>query len=308
MFRPRAREDDRPVSRAEEPIAPRPEPVELVRLPDGRQLGVRRTTGRDPAYVLLHGLLDSSAGWSTVAQRLPHACVAVDLPGFGASDQPTRPRISAYVEDVAAAVEQLGLGRFALVGHSLGGAIAAGLADRLPDQVAGLVLIAPAGFGRVTLAESISIPGVRQVVRRVLPLALANPGSVRIGYRTMVTNGHEPEAEILARVTGSAAALVPGAVAATQAVVAAGRSKRAFHRRGLAYRGPVVALWGDRDRLVPTGHAAGVTAALPQARVEVWRGMGHHPQRERFDDLLELLARAPASSPARSRPAWGAAA
>jgi pimeloyl-ACP methyl ester carboxylesterase len=90
-------------------------------------------------------------------------------------------------------------------------------------------------------------------------------------------------------------------VAATQAVVAAGISKTAFRRRGLAYDGPVVALWGDRDRLVPASHAAGVAAALPQARIEIWPGMGHHPQHERPDELVELMAGA-APSPAVNAP------
>jgi pimeloyl-ACP methyl ester carboxylesterase len=35
------------------------------------------------------------------------------------------------------------------------------------------------------------------------------------------------------------------------------------------YRGPVVAVWGDRDRLVPVSHHHGVRAAFPQARIEI---------------------------------------
>ena len=269
---------------------------QLVQLPDGRQLGFRRWGSHGPTFVLLHGLLDSSAGWHELARCLPHRCVAFDLPGFGASDQPTRPRLSAYADDLAEAIRILGLPPFVLVGHSLGGAVAAGLAERLPERVRALVLLAPAGFGRIALVETISIPGVREVVRRTLPFALAHRASVRAGYLAMVGNGHEPERDVVDRVTTTAAALVPGAVAATQAIVAAGVSKRAFHRRGVAYGGPVLALWGDRDRLVPPAHARGVTAALPQAEIEVWPGMGHHPHRERFDGLVELMARVRHSS------------
>ena len=64
---------------------------------------------------------------------------------------------------------------FTLVGHSLGGAVATALAERLRDDVAALVLIAPAGFGRIHLAEAIQLPGVRTVVRHGLPLALITP-------------------------------------------------------------------------------------------------------------------------------------
>jgi pimeloyl-ACP methyl ester carboxylesterase len=275
---------------------PNPSTASTITLADGRRVGVRRWGAAGPACLLLHGLLDSSAGWHGLAAGLPYRSVALDLAGFGASDLPTRPRISAYVDDVAEAVDALGLSRFVAVGHSLGGAVAAGLAERLGDRVGALVLLAPAGFGRLPLAEAISIPGLRTVARRMLPFALSNGPAVRLGYRTMVANGHEPESAIIARVTGAAATLAPGAVAATQAVVAAGLSPRAFHRRGLAYGGPSFAVWGDRDRLVPSAHAAGVQAALPQARVEVWRGMGHHPQRERPTDLAAIVARAGAAA------------
>jgi pimeloyl-ACP methyl ester carboxylesterase len=51
-----------------------------------------------------------------------------------------------------------------------------------------------------------------------------------------------------------------------------------------------VAVWGDCDRLVPLLHQNGVRAAFPQARIEVWKGMGHHPIGERFDELAALIA------------------
>ena len=70
------------------------------------------------------------------------------------------------------------------------------------------------------------------------------------------------------------------------------RPERRVHRRGIAYDGPVFAIWGDHDRLVPLAHADGVLMALPQARVDVWRGMGHHPIRERFEDLIATIERA----------------
>jgi pimeloyl-ACP methyl ester carboxylesterase len=262
---------------------------ETVRLSDGRCIHVRRRPGEGAPIVLLHGLLDSASGWDRFACSTSRPCIAFDLPGFGRSDRAARPRISAYAVDVREALDKLGVKSFHVVGHSLGGAIGAALADMAPRRVLSLTLLAPAGFGRIHLAEAISIPGVRNLAATVLPLALSNPLVLTVAYTGVVTSGQAPEREMLRRVMRSAFDAVPGARDATQAVVAAGLSKRAFHRRTLAYEGPVRAVWGEKDHLVPHSHAAGVRSALPQARVEVWPGMGHHPQQERPTELAELI-------------------
>ena len=132
-----------------------------VALPDGRRLSVECWPGDGAPLVLLHGLLDCGVGWKHLAGVMDRPCYAFDLPGFGDSDLPTRNRVSAYAQDVQAALAVLDVHDFTLVGHSLGGAVATGLAERLRDDVAALVLIAPAGFGRIHLAEACQLPGVR---------------------------------------------------------------------------------------------------------------------------------------------------
>ena len=146
--------------------------------------------------MLLHGLLDCAAGWKHVAEVVDHPSYAVDLPGFGDSDRPTRNRISAYAEDVQGALAELDVHDFTLVGHSLGGGVASQLAERLCDDVAALVLIAPAGFGRIRLAEAIELPGVRSLVGHGLPLALQNPVTALDVYMAVVGNGHLPDPEL----------------------------------------------------------------------------------------------------------------
>jgi pimeloyl-ACP methyl ester carboxylesterase len=56
--------------------------------------------------------------------------------------------MAGYARDVADALAQLGVSRYALLGHSLGGAMAAALAERSPEAVSALMLLAPVGFGR----------------------------------------------------------------------------------------------------------------------------------------------------------------
>ena len=193
------------------------------------------------------------------------------------------------MEDVQAALAALEVHQFTLVGHSLGGAVATALAERLGDDVAALVLIAPAGFGRIRLAEAIQLPVVRRLVRHGLPLALSNPVTALGVYMAVVGNGHLPDRELIVRLRKNAYRWAPGAACANEAVTAAGVSDRAFYRRQVDYHGPVLALWGDRDRLVPLAHRDGVMTAFPQAQVSVWEKMGHHPQRERPSELARFI-------------------
>jgi len=274
-----------------------------VGLPDGRRLSVECWPGDGAPLVLLHGLLDCAMGWKHLAEVMHRPCYAVDLPGFGDSDCPTRNRISAYVEDVQAALAALDVHDFTLVGHSLGGAVATGLAERLRDDVAALVLIAPVGFGRIHLAEAAQLPVVRTLVRHGLPLALRNPVTAFGVYMTVIGNGHLPDPELVARLRKNAHRWAAGAECANQAITASGLSRRAFHRRQLDYHGPVLALWGDRDRLVPLAHRDGVTTAFPQAQVSVWKKMGHHPQRERPSELAQYIEAACHSDRANARDA-----
>jgi pimeloyl-ACP methyl ester carboxylesterase len=203
---------------------------------------------------------------------------------------------------VAEGLDMLGVNRMTLVGHSLGGALAAALAELVPERVTALVLLAPAGFGRLPVAEIVSIPGVRQLVELALPLLLTSRLAVTAGYLTMVSNGKPPEPDLVERVTSRGRALVAGVREATRSMTEAGRAPDGFQRRRLRYEGPVHAVWGDRDLLVPLSHRRGVAAAFPQARIDLWRGMGHHPMRERLDDLVEIVQAAIAESQATGRP------
>jgi pimeloyl-ACP methyl ester carboxylesterase len=274
-----------------------------VALPDGRRLSLEFWPGDGAPLVLLHGLLDCAAGWKHLAGMMDRPCYAIDLPGFGDSDRPTRNRISAYTEAVQAALAALDVHDFTLVGHSLGGAVAAGLAEQLHDDVSALVLMAPVGFGRIHLAEAIQLPGVHRLIRHGLPLALLNPVTALGVYMAFVGNGHLPDRELIGRLRKNAYRWAAGAECANEAITASGLSRRAFCRRQLDYDGPVLALWGDRDRVVPLAHREGVMTAFPQAQVSVWKKMGHHPQRERPSELARYVEAACGRARASARDA-----
>ncbi|AKZ56382.1 Hydrolase [Streptomyces ambofaciens ATCC 23877] len=97
-----------------------------------------------PGVLLLHGLMGRASHWAPTARWLSarHRAVALDQRGHGRSDKPPHGAYTreAYVEDVEAALEQLGLGPAVLIGHAMGALTAWQLAAKRPDLVRGLII------------------------------------------------------------------------------------------------------------------------------------------------------------------------
>lgn len=99
--------------------------------------------------VFLHSFGGDSGHWGTQLSHVRHdrRALAIDLRGHGKSAAPRDGdySVAAFARDVAAAVDALGLRRFVLVGHSLGGAVAISYSAAHPSRVAGLVLVGAPG-------------------------------------------------------------------------------------------------------------------------------------------------------------------
>jgi abhydrolase domain-containing protein 6 len=262
---------------------------EHVTLSDGRRIALCRYPGRGAPLVALHGLFDCSLGWKQTASAMPGEMWALDLPGFGDSDLPLRPRLDAYAGDIAEALSILGVRQFALAGHSLGGAVASVLADRFPRRVRTLALIAPAGYQRIPLSDVLNAGPLRGLTRHAMPLALGNRLGATAIYMLLISGGQRPDSEQLARLTERAHSVIPGAMLANEALINATHDLGSATRRRLGYHGPAHILWGERDRLVPTSHLPAVQAALPQASTTVRSWLAHHPQLEAPTELAAWL-------------------
>src|SRR5207249_8065494 len=108
-------------------------------------------TGSGPSVVLIHGFGASIYSWHKVIEPLATAgfhVVAFDAKGFGFSDKPAHGYSNGdYARLVLALIDSLRLPNPVLVGHSMGGAIAAETALRGPSRIRGLVLVDAAGVG-----------------------------------------------------------------------------------------------------------------------------------------------------------------
>ena len=116
----------------------------------------------DTTLLLLHGYAESLMAYRPILDRLATrtSVVAVDLPGFGLSDKPdTGYDLTAYVRRLTAFMDSYLPGPVVLVGHSMGGEVAAALALERPNKVVGLILIATAGYGLSDAMETVTSQG-----------------------------------------------------------------------------------------------------------------------------------------------------
>lgn len=268
--------------------------TETFRAPDGTILTVWVLGPLSAArpVVLLHGLGASADYWTGTALRLRRRGRTVLLPegpGTGASEAP-RARagygLANRIASLEAMAQALGLDRFDLVGHSLGGWVAAGYALERPYRVEHLVLVDAGGFTRpiadeIPVARRSFTPTDRPGARHLLDLLFYRKPFPPAGFVL----------DSLARTYNA-----PNVVGTVEAL---GESD------GLVGRAPnlppgTIFFWGEKDSIFPlTGARQGASLA-PGARWMVIRGVGHDGPLEApklFEETLCSLIEAP---PARS--------
>ena len=245
---------------------------------DGVRWRSRETPGLGHPVVYVHGLLASSATWQDVLgpASAGRPAIAVDLPGFGCSD---RPWPYDYTVDGAARalltfLDARGIRRAALVGNSLGGAIAMLLAAEHPERVTHLVLASPA-----TAEAKIPWPVAMLRAPRIGEAALAAARRPLVAYGLR----HWLFADA-ARVTENAIddAWIPLTVPGTRrAALAAIRTHRSrFHGLEGRVRVRTLIVWGAEDRLLPVRDGSRLAERIQGSRLVALSNAGHLAQRE----------------------------
>ncbi len=142
--------------------------VSHVPVPGGA-LAVARWDGEGPPVLAIHGISASHRAWALVAEQVERPVVAPDLRGRGDSGSLPGPYGTvAHAEDCRAVLDALDIEAATVVGHSMGGFVAAVLAHRHPDRVREVVLVdggapLPAVTGDVDAALG---PAVRRLTMR----------------------------------------------------------------------------------------------------------------------------------------------
>lgn len=123
---------------------------------NGTRIHVAQRGSGELAVVFLHYYGGSSRTWDGVASELSdrYRIVATDHRGWGESEAPLDGYGSAdLAADAEGLIQTLGLARYVLVGHSMGGKVAQLIASRQPDGLEGLVLVAPSPPSPMLLSD-----------------------------------------------------------------------------------------------------------------------------------------------------------
>lgn len=245
--------------------------------------------GAGPAVLLLHGLGWDHRLWAATQDRLADQflTVAVDLRGHGAT--PATPggwSVHDLAADCRRLLDRLGLVRCAVVGFSMGGMVAAALAQMLPERITGLVL---AGCAlHVTPAQTAATEAMLERARALGAEAFAREQAAAIWHPAW----RAAHPERVERFVAERAAMDQ------EALAMAFRCTRGLDLRpGLArLTMPSLVVAADQDPFVDPAEARALAAALPAAELAVLERCGHMltlEQPERFAQLLDaLLARA----------------
>jgi pimeloyl-ACP methyl ester carboxylesterase len=262
--------------------------------------------GRDgDPVVLIHGVGGWAENWRAVMAPLAatgRRVIALDLPGFGETERPSRVRYfgpdnAFYPAFVLAAMDELGIARAHVSGNSMGGAVAFMTAVTGVERVSSLVLIAPGGLGRDIpfSLRACTLPGFGLLAR--LP---HRPDAAHAVVRTCFHDASRITPELYDEAIRYGDPSFPEfirALAAGVGIRGVRRSVRdAWISRASRYGGPVLIVWGREDRVLPVRHLDELRGVLPRAEVHVIERCGHIAMAERPHEFLRVtvpfLARA----------------
>ena len=271
--------------------------------------------GSGPPLVLVHGLGSSAAVefyYNLEPLAAHHRVFAIDLPGFGRSDKPVLEyTIDLFVRAVSDLMATEGIERAAVMGVSMGGRVALGLALDSPEKVERLILVDALGVGapRRVLAYSILLTrGLGELTLRGTARALRqmNPAVIRRFWGWYLKRPNR-----VASIWSDERIANHGTLLATPeyraAYLSALRSIAGMRqlRNGVVVedrlpelRMPTLLIWGGHDHIFPASHARAAKDRIPNGRLEIFDDSGHTPQMEepdRFNRVVFDFLREPAS-------------
>ena len=243
----------------------------------------RRGPEEGVPVLFIHGFGGDLGNWlfnlDAVAEH--HPVIALDLPGHGQSDaRLPGTTLAALSQFVGKFLDSLGVDRVHAVGHSMGGAIAATLAQAAPQRVASITLVNSAGLGpeiNVGYTRGFVQSQSRRDLKPVLEQLFADPALVN---RQLIDDVLKyKRLDGVEALLGELGDALFGAEGQGQQ---AGQPARDLNTQ----RHAVLVVTGAADQVIPAAHAKGAPAG---AKVKVMEGAGHMTMMEKASEFNTLL-------------------
>ncbi len=235
----------------------------------GRTAAGNNPEGSKPAIVLLHGYLESLDVWDEFTKLLAPKLrvIAVDLPGHGVSEVKGEVHTMEFLADVLCGVlEEQGVGKCVLAGHSMGGYAALAFLRKYPEMLDGLIL-----FHSHPGADS---PQTLEKRQREIEVVLSNKKDLLAN--TVATGFAEQNRK---RFADDIADLAEQVVLTEEAGIVAllrGMSERGDSNEILRASGvPQMFIFGRHDEYITPPVAENMIANHPQAEVFWLENSGH---------------------------------
>jgi pimeloyl-ACP methyl ester carboxylesterase len=256
-----------------------------------------RIAGAGPPVVLIHGMVNSSIHWESVALRLADefTVIAPDLLGHGDSAAVRGDySMGAHAASIRDLLATVGVERATIVGHSLGGGVAMQFFYQFPQRVERLALVSSGGLGPEVspMLRGAALPGASGLLwiaahPRLLSALrdtgerLERRGSTKGVYLQAIARALRPLEE-------------PGARKAflqtlRSVIDAHGQRVSARDRLYLLTSFPTLIVWGDRDNTIPLSHGRDAHEAIPGSRFETLPRAAHFPHLEDPEGLAAVL-------------------
>jgi pimeloyl-ACP methyl ester carboxylesterase len=258
---------------------------------------VYRIAGTGPAVVLIHGMLNSSSHWQSVAMNLArdHTVLAPDLIGHGDSAAPRGDySLGAHAASIRDLMAAIGIERASIVGHSLGGGVAMQLFYQFPQRVERLALISSGGLGREVspMLRTAALPGfsalLSTTIRPRLLSALAGTGR-RLRERGLGGGVHLQAVARALRPLENAEAREAFLQTLRSVIDVRGQRVSATDRLYLLETMPTMIVWGERDNTIPLAHGRHAHEAIPHSLFSTLPDAAHFPHLEDPEGLSRLL-------------------
>jgi pimeloyl-ACP methyl ester carboxylesterase len=254
--------------------------------------------GSGPALLLIHGIGDSSDTWRPVLDQLArhYTLVAPDLLGHGRSEKPRADySVAAYANGMRDLLSVLEIDRATVIGHSLGGGVAAQFAYQFPERCERLVLVGSGGIGRSVspLLRLAAIPGIEALMPLfgLPPVRSATRLAADVLQRFATALGRDAE-ELLAVFDSLPDTASRTAILRTlrSGVDWRGQVITMLDRAYLAEGMPTLLVWGRHDAIIPLGHGRLAHAAMPDSELEIFDEAGHFPHHTDPDRFAKIVS------------------